>query len=167
MKYNILCVFFFLLVISCKSPFVDSKIGNMGTGDKGIILTSNTNYNELNYNPTVQLSKDKEILLLNNYNIYLPKGIVSYSIRNNILYFYYSNNEIIIINSGEKEKERIEDGSLNDFYIDNEDFYKNAGSQPYIYISREYLRKPQKGRITKIFSNNNIFIILYNIKKNQ
>ena len=161
MKKNIAILVLIFICSSCKSYLDYGK--NIDSDDMDFYYFKE--YNELTYTSRVHASADTEIYYRNHFSIKIPKKIKNWLISTNSFYFEYDNKEIIFI---ENEYKNI--GVLASFWTlqdankDEVIYYLN-----YYYNKRKYniddITIKKSGRVSKIYSNGRISILLYNIKK--
>lgn len=150
-----------VLVTSCSS-YIDSNEKSINTDYLDFKFLSKKN--EFVYKSKVNSSADNEVYYTANFKITLPKKIKNWYKSNNEFYFEYDSKQIIYIESGYKNVGQEVNWSLNDFQQDN--IYKIFGAywdkQNY---DESYLHKNHNERLTKLYTNGKVKILLYNIKK--
>jgi len=122
------------------------------------------NYNEFVYKSKVNAIADKEVFYTTNFSVNLPKHIKHWESSSNEFYFEYEGKEIIYLNVGYKNK--VNTGSWTVQETNNDDIYTKLNSY---WNKRKYsedaLKIGQAGRVSKIYSDGKVSILLYNIKQ--
>lgn len=146
-----------LLFLSCAS-FVDVE----NERNDYFELLSFDDYNIFKKINQVGVSMDTVRYDRKDFEVKLPKNIIYYKTGTYNI-FEYSSKQIIVITSGEgkskestdwKFKKDISDDILN--FLDK--YWTGKG------YNFNYLEKSKKGRVSKIYSNQNTNILLFNIK---
>jgi hypothetical protein len=122
------------------------------------------NYNEFVYKSKINATADNEVYYTTRFSLNLPKKVKNWLSLSNEFYFEYGGKEIIYINAGFKN---IGDGQTwMARETNNEEIYIRLNSY---WIKRGYnentLKTGQSGRISKVYSDKKVFILLYNIKR--
>lgn len=122
------------------------------------------NHNEFIYKSKVNATADSEVYYTTHFSINLPKKLKNWQSSSNEFFFEYDDKEIIYINSGYKNK-----GDAGKWVIreTNEDEIYNKlssywGKRKY---DENYLDASKSGRVSKVYSDGKVSILLYNIKE--
>lgn len=144
------------MLSSCKT-YIDT--GN-DLNSKQIDFIYLKEYNKFIYKSKINVSADNETYITTNFSEYLPKGILDWKIKGNEFYFKYNDGQTIYINSGYRNV-----GNSNNWVVKNInkadilDVIKDAENQSKYAI--------KKNRISKIYSDGRVSILLLNIKHDK
>lgn len=159
-KYSIII----LLTIAISSCISYSDCGKSIYSSHFDLIYLN-NYNEFIYKSKVDGVADHDIYITTNFSINLPKKIKSWTFSGNEYFFEYSGREIIYINSG-----YINIGDIKNWAVretNKDEIYNRIGY--YYWGKRGYsensLAVRRSGRVSKVYTDGKVLIILYNIKK--
>jgi len=121
-------------------------------------------YNEFIYKSKVNSRADKEVYYQTHFKLYLPKRIKNWQISSNEFYYEYDDKEIIYIYSGYKNVGTPGKWMLRE--TNDKEIYKRI--DPY-WHKRKYdedaLKSGYSGRTSKIYTDDKVIILLYNIKQ--
>lgn len=150
-----------VMAISSCSSYLD-RGGNIHTDYMEFNYMEN--YNEFIYKSKVNFKADNEIYYKNHFLINLPKKIKNWQISDNLFYFEYDGKEIIYINSGYKNEATVGIWKVSE--TNNEEIYNKLQSY---WDKRKYnevtLKAGEVDRVSKVYSDGKVFILLYNIKQ--
>lgn len=146
-----------ILLVSCASYLDKKSIVNVHF-ELNVFKDFNI-YKEIHF---VHEKRDKEIYYINDFQIRLPKKIVFFQ-TGTYDFFEYPSKQIIVIRSGyrniKNQNWELREATRNEILNYLDDFWSE----------REYnssiLEDQSKNRITKVYSNNNTIIVLFNIKE--
>jgi len=122
------------------------------------------NYNEFIYKSNTNSVADNQLFLKTHFSINLPKKIKFWIISSNEFFFEYRGKQIIYINSGYKNEKSIGNWSIQE--PTSEKIYSLLRSY---WNSRNYkeekLTFEKAVSNSKIYTDGNVLILLYNIKQ--
>ncbi|UKB86090.1 hypothetical protein LF887_10825 [Chryseobacterium sp. MEBOG06] len=119
-------------------------------------------YNEFIYKSKVNASADNQTYITTNFSERLPKGVLAWKVKGNEFYFNYKHGQTIYINSGYKNIGNSNNWSIKD--VNKEDILnviKDSENQKQIGF------EIKKNRVTKIYSDGRVSILLLNIKQDK
>jgi len=150
MRRIIILLILILNIVSCST--ID-KNKDINTSYYDFIFKKK--YNEFIYKSKINSHAGSQIYITTNFTIALPKGIQKWMKSDNEFVFDYKNNEFIFINSGYENIGNEQNWTIRN--LENNEFEK---------IFKEFPEpKVDKKRVSKIYSNGKISILLINIKK--
>jgi len=122
------------------------------------------NYNEFIYKSKVNATADNEIYHTSHFSINLPKMLKNWQSLGNEFYFEYDDKEIIYINAGFKnvgdaQTWKVRETNSDEIYTKLNSYWNKRG------YNENALTAEQSRRISKVYSDEKILILLYNIKK--
>ena len=122
------------------------------------------NYNQFIYKSKINSTADNEVLYTTHFSVNLPKNIRNWQTSSNEFYFEYDSKEIIYINAGYKNKGDA--GKWSESQPSNDEIYAKLSSY---WGKRKYnedaLKGGNSGRVSKVYSDGKVSILLYNIKQ--
>lgn len=122
------------------------------------------NHNEFVYKSKVNAIADKEVFYTTNFSVNLPKHIKHWESSSNEFYFEYDSKEIIYLNVGYKNKGVSDSWTVRE--SNNDEIYTKLSSY---WDKRKYsedaLKAEGVGRVSKVYSDGKVSILLYNIKQ--
>lgn len=159
MKKNLIFISVILLV-SC-STYVD-RGKNIHTDD--VDFNYFENHNEFVYKSKINSVADNEVSYTKNFSVNLPKKIKGWLISDNEFYFEYANKELIYINTGYKNKDNIENWIIRESNNEEVNVFLSSYWNRRIY-NEDDLKLGAFDRISKVYSDGQVTILLHNIKK--
>jgi hypothetical protein len=149
-----------LLLISCKAYLDNSNSIHNDNMDFNFL----NDYNEFIYKSAINASADQETFLNTHFSIHLPKRIVNWTFANNNFYFEFEDKQIISIYSPYKGQFKSSNWILRETNIDEiKKILENYWNKQ--HYKEEKLGSHNVNRISKLYSDGYIKILLYNIKK--
>ncbi len=161
MKKKYTLIIFVLLIISCKS-YIDTGINIQSTHLNFNYLD---NYNEFIYKSKLNTSSDKQVHYTTNFKIDLPKKIINWLILSNEFYFEYKNKQMIYIYSDYESK-----NVANDWVLKDTNDKEVWDSFIHYWLKIKYNEdnlKIKRNRVSKIYTNGKVKILLLNIKEHE
>jgi len=153
---KIILYIFFTTFYSC-STYLD--VGSNIKSEK-LDFIYHKDYNEFIYKSDVNSSADNEIYITTNFSEHLPKKILNWKVRGNEFYFKYSEQQSIYIKSGNMNLSNSANWTVKN--ADKENISKIIKDYENL---KEYNFNIRKDRISKIYSDGRVSILLLNIKK--
>ena len=151
----------FIFLSSC-SIYLDSPHENE-IRSENLDFTCLNHYNEFVYKSKINGKADGQIFYITNFSVRLPKKIKSWQQSGNAFFFEYDDKEIIYIDSGYKKQKDAGEWILNE--TDDDQVYNRLSSYWYKRKYRENnLKANQLGRLSRVYSDGKVTILLYNIK---
>lgn len=162
--------FFLLIVFSCISckPYLDNeKYKSIGKNEM-LNFDYYRDHNVFEVKHRIPATADKEIYYPRKFKINLPKNIKDWHISNNTYLFNFENNQFLVIQAGFIDNdiqrawsfESFDDvDSKRNFYDIMSDFGLSEN-----YIDKK-LESKNSNRLTKLYTNSDVNIILFNVKK--
>ena len=121
-------------------------------------------HNQLVYKNKVNSSAGKDVFYTTHFSIALPKRLKNWLISSNEFFFEYDNKQIIYINSSHLNKGNAGKWVIQEVHDDK--IYSALSSYWY---RRKYdedaLKSGKAGRVSKVYSDGKVSILLYNIKR--
>ncbi len=176
---------FLLFIVTILSTSCTSYFDSVGFKNDYLEFIPMKRKNVFKQIKTIPDVADKEYYYYYNFEIDLPKKIKTFSTFGRSIIFEYSSEQIILIHYGVKEivnhGKKIREFSMNEHW-NFKDFYYDDDSRDYTYSSQidfdlytywddkgynvNYLEEEQNSkRISKLYTDGNSTIVLYNIKK--
>jgi hypothetical protein len=150
-----------ILVTSC-GAYVDINRENINTNNLDFNYLKEKN--EFIYKSKINASADTEIYYTTKFSLSLPKKIINWYQSNNEFYFEYDSKQLIYISSGYKNVGQEVDWYMTDFKQQDVfsifNYYWNKRN-----YNESYLHKTHNNRLTKLYTNGKVKVLLYNIKK--
>lgn len=116
-------------------------------------------YNKFVYKSKINAAADNKIYITTNFTVQLPKGIINWKIKGNEFCFKYNNKQTIYINSGYRNI-----GNTSNWII------KDATEENILEVIKDSENQKQdikKERVSKIYSDGRVSILLLNIKQDK
>jgi hypothetical protein len=160
MKKTVLILVILITSISCRSYLDCGKSIHSDYVDFNYM----EHYNEFVYKSKINATADNEVYYTNHFSLNLPKKLKNWQSLSNEFYFEYEDKEIIYINAGFKNINDartwlVRETSNDEIYTKLNSYWNKRG------YNENALKTGQSGRISKVYSDEKVFILLYNIKK--
>ncbi|MFY7740824.1 MAG: hypothetical protein ACOVQC_09930 [Flavobacterium sp.] len=158
-KIKLILICFFLF--SCRS-YIDKK----SVDTEHLELKTFGEYNCFISKPKINIKSDGVTYKVKPFSLNLPKNIKSWEISTNEYYFEYRDKQVILIYLDFKNDKFDDKWTIEN--VENKEIHDML----YAFWSRnnhpeEFLYESNKNRISKIYSNEGVKILLYNIKKKK
>lgn len=164
MKKTLILFIIFFFFSSC-SVYLDNPHENE-IRSESLDFTYLNHYNEFVYKSKINGKADGQIFYTTHFSVRLPKKIKNWRILGNDFFFEFDGKEIIHIYSG-----YVNEGTAGD-WIARETNNEEVDKKLHYYwderkYSEESLNVNQSNRISKVYSDGRISILLYNIKRDN
>jgi hypothetical protein len=121
-------------------------------------------HNQFVYKSRVNAVADTEVFLTTRFRVNLPKNLKNWQSSGNVFVFEYDKKQIIYIQAAYKNKSQLRKPTIRD--IDNQEIDERLS--PY-WNERKYhkntLKGGQTGRVSKVYSDGRVVVLLYNVKQ--
>jgi hypothetical protein len=121
-------------------------------------------HNHFVYKSKINGIADTEVFLNTHFRVDLPKNLKNWQISGNEFIFEYENKQIIYIQANYKNKSQLREPTIRD--IDNREIDARLSEYWYDKKYREKkLKGGQPGRISQVYSDGRVVVLLYNVKQ--
>ncbi|GAA3990640.1 hypothetical protein [Hymenobacter antarcticus] len=121
-------------------------------------------HNQFVYKSRVNAVAHTEVFLTTRFRVDLPKNLKNWQSSGNVFVFEYDKKQIIYIQAAYKNKSQLRKPTIRE--VDNKEIDERLS--PY-WDERKYhentLKGGQAGRVSKVYSDGRVVVLLYNVKQ--
>lgn len=121
-------------------------------------------HNQFVYKSRINAVADTEVFLTTRFRVDLPKNLKNWQSSSNVFVFEYDKKQIICIQAAYKNEGQLRKPTIRD--VGNQEIDERLG--PY-WNERKFqentLKGGQAGRVSKVYSDGRVVVLLYNVKQ--